>query len=240
MKKILFLCASFFYLNSLFAQNELATTIGNIFSNSFYLTFSGNLKTKMTNDKSLVIVVNSSGIDGQFDKAFVLTAESSASFNDFTSTNSNVFISSDQKSVIILNNDDQTIKVIGLDNSGTQSIKSSLQNNSTTSSHLSSKGFLSYGLSYLQGRWSNDSLSVSNYLNPFNYLASADMTGHMMVVIGDEGGNDCTKCTSGGTGSSSCSITEWPGVGCSVTCNTGYYACCNSSTTKCYCCKASQ
>src|SRR5690242_16409083 len=101
MKKLLFLCASSFCLNPLFSQSELSTAIRNIFSNSFYLTFSGNLKTKMTNDKSLAIVVNSSGTDGQFDKAFVLAAESSVSFNDFNSSNSDVFINSDQKSVII-------------------------------------------------------------------------------------------------------------------------------------------
>ncbi|MDX1627474.1 MAG: hypothetical protein R3345_02175 [Fulvivirga sp.] len=43
-----------------------------------------------------------------------------------------------------------------------------------------------------------------------------------------------SDCTSGGEGSSSCSIDE-PFNSCSVTCREGYYACCDSSTTTCTC-----
>jgi hypothetical protein len=42
------------------------------------------------------------------------------------------------------------------------------------------------------------------------------------------GGGGGSSCTSGGPGSSSCSL-EYLGVSCSVTCNTGYYACCSAS-----------
>ncbi len=41
-------------------------------------------------------------------------------------------------------------------------------------------------------------------------------------------------CTSGGEGATSCSV---GGGGCSVTCGTGWYACCNGNTNNCRCCK---
>lgn len=47
----------------------------------------------------------------------------------------------------------------------------------------------------------------------------------------------CTECGSGGEGSSQCSTTPVPANDCSVTCNTGYYACCNAQG--CVCCKPS-
>lgn len=42
-------------------------------------------------------------------------------------------------------------------------------------------------------------------------------------------------CASGGPGSESCSLTG--GVGCSVTCSAGYYACCNwdGGIGSCFC-----
>ena len=43
------------------------------------------------------------------------------------------------------------------------------------------------------------------------------------------------ECTSGGPGSSSCSIDEVFALACSVTCDPNYYACCQSSTTQCFC-----
>lgn len=43
----------------------------------------------------------------------------------------------------------------------------------------------------------------------------------------------CTNCDAGGEGASSCNLN---GV-CSVSCNSGYYACCNGATTTCRCCK---
>jgi len=45
---------------------------------------------------------------------------------------------------------------------------------------------------------------------------------------------ECGSCDSGGTGSTSCSISGTSG-GCSVTCSDGYYACCGGGG--CYCCE---
>lgn len=71
-----------------------------------------------------------------------------------------------------------------------------------------------------------------------------DGNGELRSVIAELGGvyHDDTGggtsgggCTSGGIGSSQCSV--GCGGGCSVTCNTGYYACCvcTSSSPRCKC-----
>lgn len=47
---------------------------------------------------------------------------------------------------------------------------------------------------------------------------------------GGGGGGGGSSCNSGGHGSTSCSVN-----GCSVSCSTGYYACCSTSGPNCYC-----
>ena len=44
----------------------------------------------------------------------------------------------------------------------------------------------------------------------------------------------CLNCQSGGPGATACSTGSG---GCSVTCSTGYYACCDQSSNNCRCCK---
>lgn len=47
-------------------------------------------------------------------------------------------------------------------------------------------------------------------------------------------GTSGMTCTSGGEGSTSCSLGSG---GCAVGCRTGWYACCNGNTNRCECCK---
>jgi hypothetical protein len=55
--------------------------------------------------------------------------------------------------------------------------------------------------------------------------------------LGDAGGNGQTVCASGGRGATACSSATG-NPSCSITCGSGYYACCNSNsysaTCKCY------
>jgi hypothetical protein len=57
-----------------------------------------------------------------------------------------------------------------------------------------------------------------------------------------DGGGSSYTCSSGGPGSTSCSVSTDGGGGgitggtsCSVTCSSGYYACCNAWENKCQC-----
>lgn len=78
-------------------------------------------------------------------------------------------------------------------------------------------------------------------------IAIAEGPNHELEVCDDEikengGGGDSYTCSSGGPGSSSCTVSANIGIGdgsggtsCSVTCNSGYYACCNAYYNKCQC-----
>jgi len=106
--------------------------------------------------------------------------------------------------------------------------------------------YLGYGFSYINAGWDAARIRESHYTTPFYTLDYANTYDQALRLAlppvedeGEGGGGLCAqgKCTSGGNGSSSCSITEIMGIACTVTCNTGFYACCNSATTRCYCCK---
>lgn len=63
--------------------------------------------------------------------------------------------------------------------------------------------------------------------------------GSVVELYGNKSDRKDEDCSSGGEGSSSCSVAGSVGNvksnGCSVTCESGYYACCNDSSFKCSC-----
>jgi hypothetical protein len=247
MKIKLFLLACFIAGSSnLFAQSELSNAVRQTFSNSFYATFAGNTKAKLTNDRSLVVTIGSDENNmNEHQRAFLLTAESAPRYHEFESGDCEFFVTTNQTVAIIVNNADQTVSLIGLDNDETKAVKNLLEENALIASHFSGNNFFSYGISFIEGKWSLELLSKSKYKNPFNYLASGDLTGKFAPEnLGEAGGGyvlcEQGSCTSGGAGSSTCSISEeYMGVkqACSVSCNTGYYACCNTKAVRCFCCK---
>jgi hypothetical protein len=66
---------------------------------------------------------------------------------------------------------------------------------------------------------------------------ATDITLLDIIALADnEGGN--YSCSSGGPGSSSCSVSfvvAGASTSCQVTCESGYYACCNAYENKCQC-----
>jgi len=62
---------------------------------------------------------------------------------------------------------------------------------------------------------------------------------HLDLFEGGAGASGSTyTCSSGGPGSTSCSVEVGAGggsTGCNVSCSSGYYACCNSYVNKCQC-----
>ncbi len=72
--------------------------------------------------------------------------------------------------------------------------------------------------------------------------AAAENPAEQRDVIELEAGEADYVCSSGGIGSTSCSTSVGGGAsggsgsfGCSVTCSSGYYACCNAWHNKCQC-----
>lgn len=94
------------------------------------------------------------------------------------------------------------------------------------------KSFYAIGISEHSGQFEilhnkNQILNIDDVL--INHLVSDMPLARAMKYA--------TDCTSGGAGASECSIDEWTQNGCSVKCRSGYYACCNSSTVRCFCVK---
>lgn len=91
--------------------------------------------------------------------------------------------------------------------------------------------YYGYGMARLKGEW----------ILSYGYLADTDLSLTEIVISSSRLLSDNEKnrllstCTSGGAGSTRCSITEIFGMSCSVDCANGYYACCDSETTTCKC-----
>lgn len=63
-----------------------------------------------------------------------------------------------------------------------------------------------------------------------------DRGAYAYAQYGGGGGSGGTSCAAGGPGSTSCSYrwdSPFGGSSCSVTCQSGYYACCNVESCKC-------
>lgn len=85
-----------------------------------------------------------------------------------------------------------------------------------------------------------DGLATHKGSLKLNYVDNGNLDDIIVNQVGPSGGATTLSCTSGGTGASQCSTGS--GVGtvnteCSVTCNSGYYACCDDGMGKCKCIK---
>lgn len=182
--------------------------------------FTGEVLATPTSGGESVVILKEKGRD-TFSRAFVLQSKRSQS-NSFKPFDGNL-ISIGSGLVIVRG---EELHYIGVDSEESISILNILEE---VSGNLKSYA-LGYGFSSNKGEWkieqdmflkytANEILAISS-LNPKVKLTS----GKTMAC----------ECTSGGAGSTSCSIDE-PLNGCSVTCGAGYYSCCMSSVTRCVC-----
>lgn len=91
---------------------------------------------------------------------------------------------------------------------------------------------LGFGLSSNKGEWNIEEDMFQNFTA--NEILAISSLGANKVKLNSNDKTMACECTSGGAGSTSCSIDE-PLNGCSVTCGAGYYSCCLSSVTRCLC-----
>ena len=223
-------------LNACVAQN-LSKSIENSLNEKLYLKVSGNLYVKQSSANSLLILCKTSGTTNGFDKAFVLFSETTIPKLDLNLNDEyEIQIPDSKKFAVLYNVTKNKIHFIGT--SDKLNDINNIKKNSSISGAVSNMDYLSYGFSYLTGSWSIPRIKASTYKQPFNTLDYSKTINPTITPMVDDPVS-CAQniCTSGGAGSSSCSITEPFNLGCTVTCNAGYYACCVSSTTRCYCCK---
>ena len=224
------------------AQN-LSKAIENRMGGKLFLNTSGNIYVKESNEKTLLLLFRSNGIEeSSFDKSFIIFSENSIPKISFDQSDDfEIKIPGSKKYAAIYNVTKNKIYFIGTSDSKNEI--NTLKNNPELKSAVTNSDYLGYGFSYMTATWSVDRIKESKYTTPFYSLDYANTQNTQLRIAlppDDDGGGalcDQGQCTSGGNGSSSCSIGEVPNISCSVTCNSGFYACCNSSSTRCYCCK---
>ncbi len=174
-----------------------------------------------------------------FDKVVIVAFEQGVNcpIKSGTTEYTDVTYFRDKRSIVIHSKKDNMIYLFGLDEKESLDKIALLKENPTLKSNAF-KTVLGYGISVLSGKWNKESFLNTPSASAFDRLISASIIANSRLsTFSFDGSGGAGDCTSGGTGSSSCSIGSWPDVSCSVTCNSGYYACCKSSTTTCTCIK---
>jgi hypothetical protein len=224
-------------------ENKIADIVGNTGTQHF----SGKFFFPETRSNALLLFTKSKDAkngDGYFDKAFVLVSEKPlALIPAFSGSEMEITILKNKKILLLTNSMDGIVHLLATYDmeSEVNRVKIQLQKAGLQVGTVN----YGYGISFLNGIWEKEKAMNSRFKQPFTILDDADVKlakkiqdGRIQLNDADDDGNLCAlgSCTSGGAGSTSCSITE-PGNGCEVSCTGGYYACCNSSTVRCYCCK---
>ena len=240
MKKfIFFLCFSTVILTSCIAQN-LSKAIENSFGEKLYSKMNAKLFVKDVGTNYQLILIRTNGfVNDSYDRAIIIFSESALSKLPLNSNDDyEIQIPDSKKYLVIYNTTKNQISFVGT--SDMQNKIKIIKSNSNLTNAISNIDCLGYGMSYLTGSWNAQKIVENHYKIPFNSLDfSRNINPVSPQMLIEDPGVSCKEgtCTSGGAGSNSCSITEGEVMSCSVTCNTGYYACCVSSTTRCYCCK---
>lgn len=246
-KTLFILLSGFFIFQSCVAQ-KLSQSIENAIGERLYARFSGNVFVKQTSSNSFLLLVNTNKSADSYDKALIVFSEETQTMPSVDEQATyEFFIPDNKRYIVIYNQRNDRIFIAGLTDQAAKQAIERFKSNAAMKSALMNQDVLGYGLSYLSNTiWNIAKIKESKYKSPFYTLDYANMTNTQAAAAlppPDEengGGVSCAQgtCTSGGAGSSSCSITEAPfGQSCTVTCNSGYYACCVSSTVRCYCCK---
>jgi|SRR5690606_8372471 len=247
VKTIIFLLLGIPAFHSCLGQ-KLTQSIENALGEKLYARFSGSTYVKETGENSFLFLVNTNNSQDCYDKAIVIFSEKSLEKPDFKENETfEFFIPESRRFAVIYNYKEEEIFVAGLDDQSVRQFIQKFKSIENKETALNNNHVLGYGMSFLSNSlWNISRIKESKYKSPFYSLDYADMINtdarESLPPPGDDdgGGVSCAPgvCTSGGAGSSECSITEAPfGQECSVTCITGYYACCVSSTVRCYCCK---
>ncbi len=229
-------------LSSCIGQN-LSKSIENSLGEKLYLKISGKLYLKQSSQNTILLLCRSTiTSEENFDKAITIFSETSILKLDISETDEyEIQIPESKKFAVLYNITKNKIYFIGT--SDKKNDITQIKQNSAISKAISESDYLGYGFSFMNGSWSTQKIKDSQFKQPFNTLDFANNQNTQLKTtppIDDDDGVSCAlgTCTSGGAGSSSCSITEAPfNQSCTVTCNSGYYACCVSSTVRCYCCK---
>jgi len=225
------------------AAQNLSQSIENSFGEGIYKKITGNLYVKDVGPYYQLIMCRSNGFsENAYDNAIVIFSESVLSKMPFnTNDEYEIQIPESRKYMVIYNVTKSKIHFLGVSDVNEQI--NSIKANPSLSAAITNLDCLGFGMTYMAGNWSSQKIAGATYKFPFNVLDYSNnnnpVSPENIIEPGNPVGVSCKigSCTSGGAGSSTCSITEVFGISCSVSCNSGYYACCASGPIRCYCCK---
>lgn len=157
--------------------------------------------------------------ESKFSKAFVVQFDKAIEAVSFNGDSEVILL---EEGFVVMNSE-LGIRYFGAANSGSANNVKQIED--IIGSSL--KSYLGFGFSYFRGEWKED--ADVNLNSARNILSTNSLIAERAEITDGK-----VSCTSGGAGSASCSI-ENPLTACSVSCQDGYYACCVSSTTQCFC-----
>lgn len=203
-------------------NEKLATDLGQISSieNATYYKTTGIINNSAENE----VVIGLKNQDSKnFNRVLILQLENNSNW-----TQKKVQLGLIEFESSALFKIDEEFVFIGLDNDVNTQLINRLERNHNISI---SKTILGFGFSKVTGEWDIENANFSD-----NDVFSILEAHQKIKSKSNDTSRVAATCTSGGTGSSSCSTTN-PLTGCGVTCNTGYYSCCDASVAKCTCIK---
>lgn len=210
-------------------------TIETLLAQDKEATFTGHTYIKLSENNE-VLIMQYKNDPATIETIFVLALEQK---NKMTIQAGDLGLSTahyyKDKKAVVLHAADNTLYFIGLNEASSDTKLDRIKASPTLAGSLQTtvKGF---GLSMIKGKWDANTLLNENKKYIFNLIALANkekgMTATQKTAVAAD---EPIKCTSGGPGSLSCSTVISGSNGCSVTCSTGYFACCASSTNNCFC-----
>lgn len=198
--------------------------------------FAGRTFVKVTSNNE-VLIAQSTGNNDTIDRIFMLTVDTKRTIGlkDGDLGLSSVFFYKDQRAIAVHSNKTNEIYFLGLDEQASQNKVNSLAHNKNLNG-LIRENLLGYGLSMIKGIWDKNTLNNLTKKYAASLIVLSDLQKKYSPTQKIAAANDDIpiRCFSGGTGSTGCTFTS-PIVGssCSVTCATGYFACCNAVTCNC-------
>lgn len=184
-----------------------------------------------------VLILQSVNHPDTIDQIVLLSAENNVKL-DIAQGNlgySTLFYYKDKGGIVLHSGSGNQLYFLGLTEAASTEKLGLIKANKTLNGEVRPPLF-GFGLSVMKGKWDKKTLIESKNRYAVNLLTLADHSGNTSPAAKTAAAADAPfTCTSGGPNSTSCSITEVLGISCSVTCSDGYYACCNSSSTRCIC-----
>ena len=197
----------------------------------------GKVVLQVTENNELMLLQSSDpNTPNQVDRIIILAFDKGINIpiKDQDLKTTSMFFFSDKRAIALHSEIENKVFLVGLNEQESQEKKDLLNLNLLIKDSYT-ETLLGYGISVLTGKWDLEKLTTNKFSSAFDKLDYSNQLMNIVPLTG--GGGGAPNCTSGGAGASECSIEETIGGKCSVTCQAGYYACCDSRTVKCNCVK---